>query len=786
MRINLRLEENDTEELTLGEYSIDSHKIESEENDKYFEISDKDTNISLAGESREYNTEANELVPSEKMNSNDIDTINDNEFLNKVEVEHDIESVVLNETSSNTSVIDESLEKGESDSGTKTENEKEDILHENEQNNAYLSKSEEGNSDYSTQGVGDEEEHTGSITLPESTLPYKLWIDAKSRDWILEWQTKNGRWSVRKFSCKRWGKGKAYSHAMNFLASLTSCGIIKDSSGYSKQLGNGVIPDQESEVSNQSIRSVEDELVLQFLSQRDATAMGVGNSNSSITERQKGFSSGSSLNTLAAIAAAAAAAAAIASTPEKPHTRNKEHHPTGGSTINVANSVGNQTQTRGAVRKSGVPGVYWSQKPQGWRVVYYTGKDREFEYFKVPANASEEIISEILEVAKRFRSQVTAEGRHLPNGAVGSSSKRARLAERKAAAAAAAAAANARSDMSRHLNCNTNNIGDFKSGVNLTLSPPETRNNSKSMLEGDPLAQFAAKFTCPSGIPGLPTHPNPLIPGLYDWLYNPLLMNLYGNYTAASQAAAIQHWAMLQNSGNILGTGIGAADGPSNPNILNAFLQNQNSLMNPFQFQMPPVVGGSQSPNSGLMQQMPQLPSMNQAANVAAASQMGMNMFGRYYGMMLPPQTSNSVQSNPLSPVSNDVQQQPGGASASNGGSAKPKDTSNLPSPSVPYQFPVPMQTRDAAFPWLNQFSTSQKVSSDLEPTRIQQTLGEEDSVMASDTNDSTQPDDQTHISAVATQGEENENFLVASDAPNKQIETQLLEVSSGSNKTSE
>lgn len=306
------------------------------------------------------------------------------------------------------------------------------------------------------------------------------------------------------------------------------------------------------------------------------------------------------------------------------------------------------------------------------------------------------------------------------------------------------------------------------------------------MLDGDPLAQFTAKFACPTGIPGFPTQHNPLIPNPYDWLYNPLLMNLYGNYTAASQAAAIQQWAMLQNGGGILGPGVGATDPANNQNILNTFLQGQNSLINPFQFQMPPVIGGNQSPNSGLMQQMPQVPSMNQAATVAAAaaSQMGMNMFGRYYGMMLPPQTTSSTQSNPVSPA-NDPQQQSSNASTTNGGNSKSSVASNLPNPSIPFPLPVPIPTPDAAFPWFNQFPTLQKVYPDLEQTQIQR-VGEEDTMVVPDANNSTEPDDQTQTPAVSTHEEENENFFSGGDATNKQIETQLLEVSSGSNKISD
>lgn len=478
------------------------------------------------------------------------------------------------------------------------------------------------------------EEHSGSINMPELSLPYKLWIDAKSRDWILEWQTKNGRWSVRKFSCKRWGKGKAYSHAMNFLASLTSCGIIKDSN-YNQQLGDS--NEYSAESVNHVNRSVEDELVLQFLSQRDAVANA---------EKQKnGFGSNSGLNTLAAIAAAAAAAA-IASTPTKSQAPTKDH-------TSSQPTATPQPQVRGAVRKSGVPGVYWSQKPQGWRVVYYTGKDREFEYFKVPANASEEIISEILEVAKRFRSQVTAEGRHLPNGAVGSSSKRARMAERKAAAAAAAAAAaSAAPDAPRHLLQSRTNHFPEEGLTDYLRNPSDIA--SKSLLETDPLSQFSSKFS-PANIAGLQNPTGAMSPGPYEWLYNPLLMNLYGNYSAASQAAAMQQWALFQNSfpqnGGMLPSAIPGQVDTSTPQanpMLNSFLS--NPFMNPFGLQVPPMLGQ----NANLIAQMPQVSTMN------PPSQMNMNMFGRYYGMTIPQgQTNHSPAVSPIGQNANPTSSAP-------------------------------------------------------------------------------------------------------------------------------
>lgn len=472
------------------------------------------------------------------------------------------------------------------------------------------------------------EEHSGSIKMPESSLPYKLWIDAKSRDWILEWQTKNGRWSVRKFSCKRWGKGKAYSHAMNFLASLTSCGIIKDSNF--GQLGESGESMGESmgESIDQINRTVEDELVLQFLSQRDEVANA---------ERQKGgsFGSSSGLNTLAAIAAAAAAAA-IASTPSKSRSPSKNGASSQLSASSAASPAA-QPQTRGAVRKSGVPGVYWSQKPQGWRVVYYTGKDREFEYFKVPANASEEVINEILEVAKRFRSQVTAEGRHLPNGAVGSSSKRARMAERKAAAAAAASSA---PDASRHLLQSRAAHFSEEGIVDYLKSPPDIA--SKGILDMDPMSPFASKFS-PGNVAGIQSPVGAMPSCSYEWLYNPLLMNLYGNYSAATQAAAMQQWAMLQNTfsqnGGMLSSAIpGQVDGaaPQTNPMLNSFLP--NPFINPFGLQMPTIMGQ----NAGLLAQIPQVP------NVNASAPMNMNMFGRYYGVPVSPgQTSQPQMTSP-------------------------------------------------------------------------------------------------------------------------------------------
>ncbi|KAH8584317.1 uncharacterized protein ELE39_002411 [Cryptosporidium sp. chipmunk genotype I] len=549
------------------------------------------------------------------------------------------------------------------------------------------------------------EEHTGSINMPESSLPYKLWIDAKSRDWILEWQTKNGRWSVRKFSCKRWGKGKAYSHAMNFLASLTSCGIIKDSN-YNHQLGDSA--EYTADSVNQANRSVEDELVLQFLSQRDVVANA---------EKQKnGFGSSSGLNTLAAIAAAAAAAA-IASTPGKAQTPTKDH-------TSSQPTVAPQPQVRGAVRKSGVPGVYWSQKPQGWRVVYYTGKDREFEYFKVPANASEEIISEILEVAKRFRSQVTAEGRHLPNGAVGSSSKRARMAERKAAAAAAAAAAasTSASDVPRHLL--QSRATHFPEEGLTDYLKNSSDIASKSLMENDPLSQFSSKFN-PANISGLQNPTGAIPPGPYEWLYNPLLMNLYGNYSAASQAAAMQQWAMLQNSfsqntGMLPSAISGQVDNSApqaNP-MLSSFLP--SPFMNPFGLQIPPMLGQ----NANLLAQMPQVSTMN------PASQMNMNMFGRYYGMTLPP--GQATQS-PVSPIGQ----------------------SGNPASSVP---PQPDSTI-----WFNQ----------INPT--QQLLPNNDQLVQ-------QPATLDTFNAGTTRADEDASLI--SEATNKQTEN-LLEVSSSSNKAS-
>lgn len=550
------------------------------------------------------------------------------------------------------------------------------------------------------------EEHSGSINLPESSLPYKLWIDAKSRDWILEWQTKNGRWSVRKFSCKRWGKGKAYSHAMNFLASLTSCGIIKDSN-FNQQLGDS--GESTAESVNQANRSVEDELVLQFLSQRDAVAN---------TEKQKnGLGSNSGLNTLAAIAAAAAAAA-MASTPNKNQASVKDHTPSQQATTP-------QPQVRGAVRKSGVPGVYWSQKPQGWRVVYYTGKDREFEYFKVPANASEEIISEILEVAKRFRSQVTAEGRHLPNGAVGSSSKRARMAERKAAAAAAAAASAASTsapDTSRHLL--QSRATHFSEEGMTDYLKNSSDIASKSLLETDPLSQFS-KFN-PANMTGLQNSTGAIPPGPYEWLYNPLLINLYGNYSAASQAAAMQQWAMLQNtfpqSGGMLPSAIsGQVDNTAsqaNP-ILNSFLP--NPFINPFGLQIPPILGQ----NTNLLTQMPQVPAMN------PTSQMNMNMLGRYYGMttLTPGQTN---QSSTASPIGQNV-----------------NPASNIPS------------QPDSTI-WFNQLNSTQ------------QSLPGHDQLVQPATLDT--------FNAVTSRADEDPSLI--NEATNKQTEN-LLEVSSSSNKAS-
>ncbi|OII73154.1 uncharacterized protein cubi_02386 [Cryptosporidium ubiquitum] len=557
------------------------------------------------------------------------------------------------------------------------------------------------------------EEDSGSINMPESSLPYKLWIDAKSRDWILEWQTKNGRWSVRKFSCKRWGKGKAYSHAMNFLASLTSCGIIKDPN-FSQQLGDS--GESTAESVNQANRSVEDELVLQFLSQRDAVANA---------EKQKnGFGSNSGLNTLAAIAAAAAAAA-IASTPNKNQAPVKNHTSSQPATTT-------QPQVRGAVRKSGVPGVYWSQKPQGWRVVYYTGKDREFEYFKVPANASEEIISEILEVAKRFRSQVTAEGRHLPNGAVGSSSKRARMAERKAAAAAAAAAASAASaaatsvsapDTSRHLLQSRVNHFSEEGLTDYLKNPSDIA--SKNLLDADPLSQFSSKFN-PANITGLQNPTGAIPPGPYEWLYNPLLMNLYGNYSAASQAAAMQQWAMLQNSfsqnnGMLPSAVPGQVENSAsqaNP-ILNSFFP--NPFINPFGLQIPPMLGQ----NANLLTQIPQVSAMN------PASQMNMNMFGRYYGMTLPP--GQATQSPGASPI---------------GQNGNPTSTA----PSQP----------DSTI-WFNQLNSTQQL------------LPNNDQLVQ-------QPTALDAFNPGASRADEDPSLT--SEATNKQTEN-LLEVSSSSNKAS-
>ncbi|EEA06234.1 uncharacterized protein CMU_007230 [Cryptosporidium muris RN66] len=352
--------------------------------------------------------------------------------------------------------------------------------------------------------------------IHDTSLPYKLWIDAKSRDWILEWQSKNGRWGVRKFSCKRWGKGKAYSHAMNFLASLTSGGIIKGSQ-YNRQFNDLISVTGDG---NGSCRSVEDELVLQFLSQRDAA------SNSEKPKQR--LESNPGLNALAAIAAAATAS----------NSANNSLNIKNQASQNNSNQ-NQQTHVRGAVRKSGVPGVYWSQKPQGWRVVYYTGKDREFEYFKVPASASEEVISEILEVAKRFRSQVTSEGRHLPNGTVGSSSKRARAAERKAAAALSNESARRRTLV--------NNVSPYPNDTFNGKYKNNPIDSAPSILVDSDTLSSAGSYGAATIAGKIVNSPTSITPGIYDWLYNPMLMNLYGNYSVANQAAAIQQWALLQN-----------------------------------------------------------------------------------------------------------------------------------------------------------------------------------------------------------------------------------------------
>ncbi|KAJ1613052.1 hypothetical protein OJ253_335 [Cryptosporidium canis] len=463
------------------------------------------------------------------------------------------------------------------------------------------------------------EEHSGTIQTSESPLPYKLWIDAKNRDWILEWRTKNGRWSVRKFSCKRWGKGKAYSHAINFLASLSSCGVIRGPN-YSQRLlepGDTIIN------AVRTNKTIDDELVLQLISQRETMA----NAN----KHQNDFESNNGLNTLAAIATAAAA---IVSNPSKNQTRN-----------HASQSTTTSPTTRGAVRKSGVPGVYWSQKPQGWRVVYYTGKDREFEYFKVPANASEEIIGEILEVAKRFRSQITSEGRHLPNGVVGSGTKRARLAEKKAAAAAAAAPPSAPEGSSQVLPSRATHLTEEGIAEYLKNASDIA---SKNLLDTDTLSQISSKLSH-GNVAGTQNPNGAVPPGSYEWMYNPLLMSLYGNYSAAVQ------WAMFQNAlsqnGGMLSSAVSGQTENSNsqPNpILNAFLN--NPFINPFGLQMQQLLGQ----NAGVLNQF------HQAPNANPSSQVNMNLLGRFLGVTFSHGQSNkSSAASPVGKNGNSAQPNP-------------------------------------------------------------------------------------------------------------------------------